>query len=99
LNCKKSPLTQKVLPAQGDVIIIFQGNLPKFFRNIKIEQNREKTSIREQFKEKYLKTSIHNGIFADLLKKLLTFASFCSIFYIIIISRYAVFRQRQRGAA
>jgi hypothetical protein len=50
----------------------------------KSEQNRAKQSIQEQCRVKYLKISNPNGFFTDLLKKLLTFASFCSIFYYII---------------
>ena len=44
---------------------------PKKFQTIKSEENREKKSIQEQFKEKYLTTPIPYGFFTDLLKKLL----------------------------
>ena len=59
--------------------------IQKNFSNRKNEQNRGKQSISEQNRVKYLKNPNRNGIFTDLLKKLLTFACFCSIFYIILL--------------
>ncbi|MBQ7837565.1 MAG: hypothetical protein IJ395_02985 [Clostridia bacterium] len=56
----------------------------KKFKTIKIEQNGAFKSKTEQIKEKYLKISEGVGFFTDLLKKLLTFARFCSIFYYTI---------------
>ena len=41
--------------------------------------------IREQIKEKYLQASSRCGFIMNFSKKLLTFADFCTIFYINII--------------
>ena len=66
----------------------------KFFENKKSEKKRDITSIYELEREKYLNFFVLNGFFTVLTKKLLTFADFCTIFY---INNSPV--PRQRGAA
>ena len=65
----------------------FCDKILKNFQKEKIEQNRDKTSIKEKNGVNYLNYSLDNRIFTNFTKKLLTFEGFCTIFLIIIISR------------